>query len=141
MRPVSHTVIDSVRAPIKRVFDVLTDPDRFREWLPGCSGVEPQGPMKRGTRLSVRFGERSTEFEVVDFAPPMAFGWTERGARQGSKMFFRLDASGDTTAVTVRQVWIPRSFVAGLRGRFFEKRQVQSQLDQILKSLKQLVTT
>ncbi len=91
MRPVTHTLIDHVRAPIDRVFTLLTDPGRMPEWLPGCSGVETEAPLKKGARFKPRFGTRLTEFEVVDFAPPNTFGWVERGQRRGSKTFFRLD--------------------------------------------------
>src|SRR2546427_1725342 len=68
-----------------------------------------------------------TEFEVVDFTPPTTFGWVERGERNGWKTFFRLDPTAESTAVTVRDVWAPRSLVAWLRGRLFEKRRVRSE--------------
>jgi len=140
MKPVTHTLIDSVRAPIEQVFGLLTDPDRIPYWLPGCITVQSDGPFKKGTRLQVRFGERLTEFEIVDFTPPSTFGWLERGQRHGWRTFFRLDQSGQVTALTVRAVWMPHSFLARLRGRFLEKRNVRRQLEQILENVRRVVS-
>jgi uncharacterized protein YndB with AHSA1/START domain len=135
MRPVSHTIIHSVPVSIERVFALLTDPARIAQWLPGCGGIESKGPLKKGVRFKARFGERLTEFEVVDFAPPTTFGWVERGQRHGWKTFFRLDANAGATAVTVRDVWAPQTFIAWLRGRLFEKRRVDGQLEAILANI------
>src|SRR5438552_10458705 len=121
MRPASRTVIQTVPVPIERVFALLTDPNRMAEWLPGCGGTQSDKPLRKGVRFKVRFGQRMTEFEVVDFAPPTTFGWVERGGRNGWKTFFRLDPSAQSTAVTVRDVWAPRTLIAWLRSRIFEK--------------------
>ncbi len=141
MRPVSHTLINSIRAPIDRVFALLTDPGRIAQWLPGCDGVQSAGPLRKGARFTARFGARQTEFEIVDFAPPSTFGWVERGQRKGWRTFFRLDASAGSTAVTIRDVWTPRSFGGWLRGRFLEKRKVQNHLRTILENLGKLVAS
>ncbi len=92
-----------------------------------------------GVRFKVQFGQRMTEFEVVDFTPPTAFGWVERGGRNGWKTFFRLDRAVESTAVTVRDVWAPRSPIAWLRGRLFEKRRVDTQLEAILSNVRKLL--
>ncbi len=139
MRPVTRTLIDHVRAPIDRVFALLSDPARMPEWLPGCSAVETEGPLKHGARLKARFGTRLTEFEIVDFAPPHAVGWVERGQRWGSKTFFRLDFVGGSTSVTVRDEWTPHSLGAWVQGRLLPKREVQRQLKAILQNLQRLL--
>ncbi len=141
MRPVSHTFVDSVRAPIVQVFALITDPGRIAQWLPGCDAVESAVPFAKGVRFKARFGERTSEFEIVDFAAPATFGWTERGQRKGTKLFLRLDVTGTTTAVTVREVWTPRSFLGWVRGRFFERRQVQRRLQAIVHNLRALLTS
>ena len=136
MRPVTHTLIDKIRAPVERVFSLLTDPARMAEWLPGCSGAEASGPVKKGARITPHFGARVTEFEVVDFVPPRTFGWTERGQRRGSKTFFRLDKAGDATSITVQIVWVPSGLFAWVRGRFFPKRDTQANLSKTLENLR-----
>jgi len=139
MRPVSHTYVDSVRAPVVQVFALFTDPARIPKWLPGCDAVESAGPFKKGARFTARFGERTSEFEIVDFAAPATFGWTERGQRKGTKLFLRLDVTGSTTAVTIREVWTPRGFFAWVRGRFFERRQVQRRLQTIVQNVRAIL--
>jgi uncharacterized protein YndB with AHSA1/START domain len=139
MRPARRTVIRSVAAPIERVFALLTDPARIPQWLPGCGGIESRVPLRKGVRFKARFGERLTEFEIVDFSPPTSFGWIERGQRNGWKTFFRLDANFGSTAVTVQDVWAPRSLIAWLRGRLFEKRRVNSQLEAIIANVQKVL--
>ncbi len=139
MRPVTYTRIDHIRAPIDKVFALLTDPRRIAEWLPGCAAVESEGIVRRGARLKARFGKRVTEFEVVDLTPGSTFGWVEHGQRRGSKTFFRLDPAGEATSITVQIVWTPMSLVAWVRGRFFPKRNVQRQLSKTLENLRKLL--
>ncbi|HKC38341.1 MAG TPA: SRPBCC family protein [Gemmatimonadales bacterium] len=139
MRPVSHTFVDSVRAPVVQVFAALTDPVRIPKWLPGCDAVESAGPFRKGGRFTARFGQRTSEFEIVDFSAPATFGWTERGQRKGTKLFLRLDVTGATTAVTVREVSTPRGFLGWVRGRFFERRHVQKRLQTIVQNLRTLL--
>jgi uncharacterized protein YndB with AHSA1/START domain len=138
MRPVAHTLIDTVEAPMVRVFALLTSPGRFPDWLPGCTGVEYEAPLRQGARFKARFGARVTEFEIVDFAPPATFGWVERGERQGCKTFFRLDGARGSTSLTIREVWTPQSVVAWWRGRFLDKRAAQRQLGGVLLRLRNI---
>jgi uncharacterized protein YndB with AHSA1/START domain len=139
MRPVSHTLIDHVRAPIDTVFAALTDPRCLEQWLPGCSAVLAQGPVRKGSKLRAQFGPRTTEFDVVDYQPPNTFGWVERGQRRNSKTFFRLDSAETATAVTIRQVWTPPSISAWVRGRLFPKRNVQRHCKTIVAGLRAIV--
>ena len=139
MRPVSHTYVDAVRAPVVQVFGALTDPARIPKWFPGCDSIDSAAPFKKGGKFTAHFGPRTSDFEIVDYAPPATFGWTERGQRKGTKLFFRLDVTGSTTAVTVREVWTPRGFIAWVRGRFFERREVQKRLQTIVQNLRVLL--
>ena len=38
----------------------LRPPARFPDWLPGCTGVEYEVPLRQGARFRARFGERVT---------------------------------------------------------------------------------
>ena len=142
MKPIDHTLVSKVGAPIEKVFALLSDPARIPEWLPACQAAETrgQGPLRKGARLKVRFGAtRETEFEIVDFTAPNTLGWAERGLRKGHKTFFRLDFAGATTALTIRDVWTPPSFNAWVRGRFFQKRDVPRVLDGTVQNLRMAV--
>lgn len=136
MRPVAHTLIESVQVPMAQVFAFLTSPGRIPDWLPDCTGVEYEAPLKRGARFTAHFGKRVTEFEVVDYAPPATFGWSERGERQGSKTFFRLDGNGGSTALTVREVWMPRSLLGWFRGHCRDKRAVDRRLSVVVENIR-----
>lgn len=140
MRPVIQTFSHSVPAPVEQVFALLTDPGRMPHWLPGCSEVQSDGPLKQGTRFKVRFGARATEFEVVDFARPAAFAWAERGERKGRRMFFRLAGLGECTTVTIRDAWVPQSRGAWLLARLWDRRCVGRHLSQILQRVRSVVT-
>ena len=139
MRLVRHTLIDSVHADCELVFALVTDPARIAQWLPACTGVEANGPLKRGTRLTVHFGARQSEFEIVEFTPPTTVGWEERGGRHGSKTEIQLEAVRDSTRITLRHVWVPPSFVAWWRGRVLVKRRVERTLRSILRSVRAAV--
>ena len=139
MRLICHTLIDHVHAPIDRVFACLADPDRIATWLPACTGVEAERPLKRGARLTVRFGERVTGLEITELSAPTRFGWEEDGARQGSKTLFQLEAVGGSTRITVRHWWTPRSFLAWVRGRVLVKRRVERTLSAMLRNIRDAV--
>src|SRR5258706_11207767 len=96
MRPVSRTVIHTIPVSIERVFALLTDPGRMAEWLPGCGGTESDKPPRKGGRVKVRVGQRTTQFEVVDFTPPTTFRWGERGERNGWEKVFPPRSAGRT---------------------------------------------
>ena len=139
MGPVAHTLIDSIEVPLVQVFAFLTSPGRIPDWLPGCTGVEYEAPLKLGARFTAHYGARVTEFEVVDFTPPATFAWVERGGRKGCKMLFRLDGARGSTAITIRDVWVPPSVGASLRGRFFDKRKAEHQLSGVLLKLRNIL--
>jgi uncharacterized protein YndB with AHSA1/START domain len=140
MRLIRHTLIDHVRAPIDRVFACLADPARMATWLPACTGVEAECPLKRGDRVTVRFGERVTGLEITELSAPTTFGWEEDGGRHGSKTLFQLEAVGGSTRITVRHWWTPRSFLAWVRGRVLVKRRVERTLNATLRNVRNAVT-
>ena len=135
-KPVVHTLINTVAAPVERVFDALTNPERMVQWLPACEAIETNTPVRKGSRIRVRFGDRSTDFEIVDFTAPTTFGWVEKGARKGQKTFFRLDFAGAATTITIQDVWVPPSIFAKLKAKLFPKRNTRQQLDRTLQNLR-----
>lgn len=131
-----------VPAPIDQVFGVLTDPARMPEWLPGCDRAVTQGFVGQGARIQARFpGSRMTEFEVVDYAPPHRFGWVERGQRNGWRLWFRLNATGGATAVTICEVWAPTSLAAWVWGKLVRRRHAQRQVGLILENLQAIIVS
>jgi len=136
MKPVSTTLGNYVIAPVERVFQLLTDPTRFPDWLPGCSGAEPAGPVEKGSKVNVRFGARHTTFEIVNCSAPYTFGWVESGARAGCKTFFQLDFAGSLTGVTIQDVWQPPSLGALVRAKLRPRRFPERRLDRTIQNLR-----
>src|SRR5439155_127055 len=82
MRSVAITLSGIVAAPIDRVFDLLTDPHRAPDWLPGCQSVRVNGsPGRKGERwhLRVRTPLRlaDLQIEILEYTPPTGFAWHE----------------------------------------------------------------
>lgn len=137
MKPVTETLIQTVPAPIEKVFAALTDPARIPRWLPACTAAQASGPLKRGGLLRVRFGaERDVTLEIIDYKAPYTFGWVERDGRHGAKTFFRLDVANGATAVTVREQWQAPGWLAWVRAKFADKRRSGMHLDRALEGLR-----
>jgi uncharacterized protein YndB with AHSA1/START domain len=141
-RPVTFCATGHVAAPIDQVFEVLTDPARMPEWLPGCNRAVAAGMVRQGARIEARFpGSRVTVFEVVDYAPPYRFGWVERGQRNGWRLWFRLNATGSATAATICEVWAPTSLAAWLWGKLIRRRHAERHVGVILGKLRSIVAS
>jgi len=130
----------AVPAPINRVFNLMTDPAQIPDWLPRCSNVHSEGPLRKGSRVKVNFNGRATQFEIVDLTPPTTFGWADREARVGSRVFFHLQFSGGQTQLTMKSLWTPQSWRDWLAGKLFRRRNVRKFFDGVLQNLRKLVT-
>jgi len=133
------TFSGAIAAPIEDVFALLTDPKRMPAWFPGCTEVEAQGALVKGTKFRLRLQTtrhaRDIQAEVVDFAPPTVFGWTEMVPRAGSKTFFRLRFEGGSTGVTMQQISTRRGLLTMVRSALFSRRNAKRQFDQALQNL------
>ena len=140
MRTESVTLHGAVPAPIDRVFALLSDPGRFPDWLPGCYGVD--GVVKKGGKLAVRFGPRTSTFHIIDFDVPNTLGWSEEGARKGTKTFFQLGFAGATTTLKMMQTWPAPTVGARLKSMMTtqRRRDPKRALDQTLQNLRKLTT-
>ena len=137
----TSTVLARRAADVARAFGLLARSRRralnlTQDQLALATGVEAECPLKRGARLTVRFGERVTGLEITELSAPTSFGWEEDGARRGSKTLFQLEAVGGSTRITVRHWWTPRSFLAWVRGRVLVKRRVERTLNAILRNVR-----
>src|SRR5256885_15971808 len=100
----------------------MTDPAQIPDWLPRCSNVHSEGPLRKGSRVKVNFNGRATQFEIVDLTAPTTFGWADREARVGSRVFFHLQFSGGHTQLTMKSLWTPQSWRQLLCGEMFPPR-------------------
>lgn len=141
MPSTSTFLAGDIAAPMDEVFALLVDPRKIPDWLPGCYGVGGAPLIYKGARLLVRFGMRTTAFEITDFVPPTTFGWAEHGARAGSKTFFQLGFAGGTTALKMKHISTFSSLKAWLRSKLNNRRNPHRQLDQTLQNLRKLTTS
>jgi len=130
----------AVPAPIGRVFELMTDPGQIPDWLPRCSNVEAQGPLRKGVRIKVNFNGRATQFEIVDLTAPTTFGWADRLARVGSRIYWHLQFSGGQTQLTMKSLWTPQTWRDWLAGKLFRRRSARRLFDGVLQNLRKLVT-
>ena len=141
MKPITETLIQTLPAPIEKVFAALTDPARIPRWLPGCTAVQASAPLHRGGLLRVWFGpDREVTFVIVDYKAPYTFGWVEKNGRVGAKTFFRLDVANGATAVTVKEQWQPNGLMAWLRRKWYNKRRQGMKLDKAIEGLRTSVS-
>ena len=140
MRTETLILSGAVPAPINRVFNLMTDPAQIPDWLSRCSNVHSEGPLRKGSRVKVNFNGRATQFEIVDLTAPTTFGWADREARVGSRVFFHLQFSGGQTQLTMKSLWTPQSWRDWLAGKLFRRRNVRKFFDGVLQNLRKLVT-
>jgi uncharacterized protein YndB with AHSA1/START domain len=141
MPSISYTFKGSIPAPAERVFQLLTDPAQIPQWLPGCLAVEPENPLRRGSRIRLRFaGGRAAEFEVVELTAPANFGWIERRGRPGHQLYFNLGFAGGSTLLTIKNVWQATNWKAWLLGKWYRRRDAKRFFDGTVNNLRRMVT-
>lgn len=142
-KPVSFVHSGLVPAPIDRVFAVLSDPNRFTEWMPGCHEVAPRDqPVKKGAVYHLAIADRNyrVEIEIVDFSPPNTIGWVEIRRRTGNKVFIALEYHGGVTKFTMKHITNPPSWRAWLNGQFYRRRDAWRTFNRALQNLRKIVT-
>ena len=134
------TFTATIPAPIEEVFELLTTPAHIPQWLPGCKGVEPDKPLRRGSKLRVSFGARSAEFEIIDIAPPHNLGWIERRGRVGHQVHFHLGFGGGSTRLAMKSVWQAKGLKAWFQGLWLRRRDAKRLFDGTVNNLRRMVT-
>jgi len=140
MATLAYTMRASIPAPIERVFELLTNPAHIPKWLPGCKSVEPPAQLHKGSTLSVGFGTRAAEFEIVELAVPSSFGWIERKGRPGNHMYFSLAFSGGSTILGMKAIWQARGLWARLFGEVSRRRDAKRFCEGVVNNLRRIVT-
>jgi len=134
----------TIAAPSEAVFDLLTSPHSYADWLPGCERVSATVPtLGKGSRFRVmvhtREESREVELEVIEFAAPTTLGWAELAPRLGAKTFFKLQFAGGSTNLTMKHVSTARGLGGRLRAGRFSRRRVERYFDAMLQNLRRAV--
>ena len=145
MKPVSLSYSSTIGAPIERVFALISDPARIPEWLPRCTGVQPDEERKgKGARHRIRFehgGKRhEAVIEVIEYQPPTGYGWIEHYRRRGSKTFFGLNYAGGATRISMKHIWVPAGWHAWILGQFYRRRNANRMFEALVNNLQRIVT-
>jgi uncharacterized protein len=85
----------NVRAPIERVWTLITDPDQVATCLPGCEKVEVTGPNTYKASIKVALGPIKTTFDVI-------VELTEQQAPSFAASLTRGDEGGRASTLTAR---------------------------------------
>ena len=141
MRSLSLTLRAQIPAPIERVFALLTEPAHIPKWLPGCKSVEPDAPLRKGSRLKVGFGTRAAEFEIVELTPPSNFGWVERVGRPGNQTYFNLAFGGGSTTLAMKAIWKTQGMMAWFKGTLYRRKDAKRFFEGVVNNLRRIVTS
>ncbi len=109
----SHKSQIDIRAPARRVFELLSDPQLLMRGFPMIERVEhePSGPLRRGTRMrffaAAAEGEKPAqgEVEVTEFSPPRVIEFTGsmslRRGRDRAASRYEVEQFGTVSRLTV----------------------------------------
>jgi uncharacterized protein YndB with AHSA1/START domain len=145
MQATSFTYSGTIGAPIDKVFAIISDPTRMPEWLPRCRAVIPAPEIRgKGDRHRIQFEHgvrpRDAVIEIIDYTPPLTFGWVEVYQRRGSKTFFALGFEGGSTKITMKHIWTPANWRSWLLGQFYRRRNARKMFDALLQNLRKVLT-
>jgi uncharacterized membrane protein len=141
---VEHTT--RVAAPPKRLYDVIMDPRRLKDWVTIHHHLEgsPPTPLKKGSQLTQSLKLAGKKFKVhwtvVENEPCKCVQWEGRGpVASRARVEYRFTRNGDgTDFFYLNEYDIP----GGALGRFAGKavaRVTQKELEGSLQRLKSLV--
>lgn len=135
-----------VAAPPRRLYDVIMDPERLKDWVTIHHYLEgtPPSPLKKGSQLTQCLklaGKRfKVHWTVVENEPCERVTWEGRGpVSSRARVEYRFEPNGDDTDFFYLNEY---DLPGGPLGRFAGKavaRVTQKELDGSLKRLKSLV--
>ncbi len=72
-----------IKAPIEKVWNILSDIDRWPSWNPSISSSQLEGPLAPGTSFRWKSKSASIISTLQEVVPEKRFGWTGKsmGAR------------------------------------------------------------
>ncbi|MFJ5861816.1 SRPBCC domain-containing protein [Pseudarthrobacter sp. NPDC092439] len=128
-----------VAAPPERVFATWTDPDRFREWISGVTGVTDRvGPGdEAGSRYTVHFGRMTSPTEILAAERPRHIRTRFGNAILKGESDVTFTAEGARTRID--QMFVTRGFVSAIFGWLFSLGSYQGSFKGELETFRKLV--
>ena len=100
-----------VDAPPQRVWEVLTDIDRWPKWQPGVSRARLEGSLAPGSSFLWRANGLRIRSILREVEPPSRVGWEGKTLGTRALHVWTLDAQGKQTVVQTEESfegWLPR---------------------------------
>ena len=82
MPVMEQSVTVEIAAPVQRVWEVLTDVERWSEWTETVTSVQrlDEGPLRSGSRATINQPKiPETEYVVTAIDPGRSFTWVAKG--------------------------------------------------------------
>jgi uncharacterized protein YndB with AHSA1/START domain len=122
-----------IAAPPERVWELVTDIDRWPDWNPDIDSAALKGPLAPGTTFRWKAGPGKLVSTLRHVDPPREVGWTGKTMGIAGVHVYRLEPSGSGTRVVSEESW------AGFPVRLMRRRMrrtLQTSLETGLRHLK-----
>jgi len=116
--------VTTIDAAPTTIWQLLTEPDRMREWMPEMLGTETDPPGQDPgvgviSKMQIKEGSKVVEYQtkITTWEPTNRVAIEMRGSSLGPnpmKVAYQLDAAGSTTTVSYRSEWHPGTFLLRL---------------------------
>ena len=116
-----QSITVEIAAPAERVWEVLTDVERWSEWTETVTSVRllDEGPLRPGSRAKIDQPKiPETEYGVTELSPGRSFTWVARGpgvTTTASHVIEPLDDDRTRVTLSVEQA----GFLGTVMGRFY----------------------
>ena len=95
----SHSII--INASIQKVWDILTDVEKWPEWNSEVKNVDLKGELKEGTHFGWKLGRKSGNAEIQLLKEPTSFTWTGKANLVKRIFVWSLESDENQTIATV----------------------------------------
>ncbi len=95
----SHSIV--INASIKKVWDVLTDIEKWPHWNADVKRVELKGDLNEGANFIWKQGRTQGQSEIQQIKEPTSFSWTSKAKWVKRIFVWSLESDENQTIVTV----------------------------------------
>ncbi|MEM7355617.1 MAG: SRPBCC family protein [Acidobacteriota bacterium] len=138
---IEHSI--ETRATPESLWNLLTDPEQIKQWIPELISDEPTTPGQEGvgtkTRMRLKEGSKIVEYssEITTFTPPQRLGLRLTGGHLGAspmEVEYRFSQVERGTAVHYTSTWQPRGLLLRLLSPLLtavSKRNIRAQFQRL----------
>jgi len=101
--PASGIAEDFIKAPVDRVWRILSDLEKWPSWNPSVSKIRVNGPLETGTSFEWTAGGLRIVSQLREVDPPERIVWSGRMLRIRAIHVWELKADGEGTRVRTEE--------------------------------------